>query len=104
MEVVIELFCASKSSLNNPNLRASCPNPGKSFCILDHGEIDGETCFWVADALTGEEGFVPDMCSAYMVVFLVHELQNGSKVAALTETSQMARARARAGREDLGLF
>ncbi len=59
-ESFIELFCAPRSSLDNPNLRTSGSPGGRSFCIIEYGELDGSTGFWVEDDETGEEGFVPD--------------------------------------------
>ena len=53
-EAFVELFCAPKSSIENPNFRVS--GQGRSFCVLDYGECEGNTGYWVQDEDTGEEG------------------------------------------------
>ena len=53
----IELFCAPRSSLDNPNYRAS-GSSGKSFTILDQGTLENEHGFWAEDDETLEEGFL----------------------------------------------
>ena len=57
-EAFIELFCAPKSGLDNPNYRTS--GQGRSFCVYDYGECDGQYGYWVQDEETEEEGFVPE--------------------------------------------
>ena len=57
-EVMIELFCAPKSSIDNPSLRTV--HAVRSFCVLDDGELDGQTGYWVEDDETGDEGFLPE--------------------------------------------
>ena len=57
-EIFIELFCAPRSSLDNPNLRSS--QTSRSFCILDEGEMDEMAGYWVEDDDTGELGFLPE--------------------------------------------
>jgi hypothetical protein len=58
-EVFVELFCAPRSSLENPNLRAG--TQGRSFCIMEDGEMDGVAGYWVEDDESGEVGFLPEM-------------------------------------------
>jgi len=55
----IELFCAPKSSLENPMYRSA--GRGRSFCILDQGELMGQYGYWVEDDETCEVGFLPEM-------------------------------------------
>ena len=57
-EAFIELFCAPKSGLDNPNYRTS--GQGRSFLVYDYGECDGQYGYWVQDDETEEEGFVPE--------------------------------------------
>ena len=57
-EAFIELFCAPKSGLDNPNYRTT--GQGRSFCVFDYGECDGQYGYWVQDEETEEEGFVPE--------------------------------------------
>ena len=51
-EVFIELFCAPRSSLDNPNSRGF--SGGRSFCVIDQGEMEGTTGYWVEDDSSGE--------------------------------------------------
>ena len=67
-----ELFCVTQTSLDAPVYRRSYPStkgggkgsPGSShlagdgfFCVLDEGELEGSTGFWVEDDQTLEVGF-----------------------------------------------
>ena len=58
-EIFVELFCAPRSSLENPNLRAG--SQGRSFCILEEGDMDGIHGFWVEDDESLEVGFLPEL-------------------------------------------
>ena len=57
-EAFIELFCAPKSGLDNPNYHTT--GNGRSFCVYEYGECDGQYGYWVQDEETEEEGFVPE--------------------------------------------
>ena len=57
-EVTIELFCAPKSSIDNPSLRSV--TAVRSFCVLDDGEMEGQDGYWVQDDETGEDSFLPE--------------------------------------------
>ncbi len=60
-DVMVELFCAPLSSLDNPSLRSTTPATGRrSFCVIDDGELNGLFGYWVEDELTGEVGFLPE--------------------------------------------
>ncbi len=62
----IELFCAPKNSLENPNIRMTggmqtSGKTARSFLIIETGILDDEHHgFWVQDEETGEEGFIQD--------------------------------------------
>jgi hypothetical protein len=58
-DIFIELFCAPRSSLENPSLRTG--SQGRSFCIMDHGDMDGTYGYWVEDDESGEVGFLPEV-------------------------------------------
>jgi hypothetical protein len=64
-EVFIEPFCAPRSSLDNPNLRGF--SGGRSFCIIDQGEMDGNTGYWVEDDSNGEVGFLMEFEDTFWV-------------------------------------
>ena len=58
-DVFLELFCAPKSSLDNPSLRVSGQGTHqRSFCVLEDGTLEGTSGYWVQDDETGQEGFV----------------------------------------------
>ena len=61
-EVFIELFCAPKSSLENPNLRSSGGGESRqrNFCVIDQGDLEGSAGYWVEDDESGEVGFLPE--------------------------------------------
>ena len=56
-DMFIELFCAPRSSLENPSLRTGTVQNQRSFCILEEGEMDGVTGYWAEDDDTGDVGF-----------------------------------------------
>ena len=64
-DVMLELFCAPKSSIDNPSLRTV--QTVRSFCVLDDGELDGQNGYWVEDDETGEEGFLPEFEETFWV-------------------------------------
>ena len=66
--VFMDLFCTSRNSLENPQLRASGPEV-RSFCVLDEGDLDGAEGYWVEDDETGEVGSVP----TFEDVFWLHD-------------------------------
>ena len=64
-DAFMELFCAPRSSLDNPSLRSG--GTGRAFVILDQGHMDGQTGFWCQDDTTGEEGFLPEFEDTFWV-------------------------------------
>ena len=61
-----ELFCAPRSSLENPSLRVNGQGH-RSFCVMEDGEIDGIIGYWVQDDETGEEGFMGEFDNNFWV-------------------------------------
>ena len=64
-ECMIELFCAPRSSLENPSYRVS--GQGRTFAVLDYGELEGSHGYWAECEETGEEGFLPDFEEVFWV-------------------------------------
>ena len=62
-EAFIELFCAPRSGIDNPNYRTT--GQGRSFYVYEYGECDGQYGYWVQDEETEEEGFVPEFDDAF---------------------------------------
>ena len=54
----VDLFCTPASALENPMYKSS--QSSRSYCIIDYGDIEGYTGFWVEDDETHEEGFLQD--------------------------------------------
>ena len=50
--VITDLFCTSRNSLENPQLRASGPEV-RSFCVLHEGDLDGAEGYWAEGGETG---------------------------------------------------
>ncbi len=65
----IELSCLTKTALDNPGMRG--PAASRSFCVLDEGELEGQTGFWIEDEDPGEIGFA----DAWEDVFWTHDEQ-----------------------------
>ena len=66
--VFIELFCAPRSSLDNPSLRVGgAANNSKAFCIIEDGEMDQVFGYWAEDDQTGETGFLPETEDVFWV-------------------------------------
>ena len=55
---LLELFCAPRSSLDNPSFRPS--NQPRPFCVHDYGELEGAIGYWATEAETGQGGFVQE--------------------------------------------
>ncbi len=71
-EAFIELFCAPRSSLENPSLRTSA-DTGRSFCIIDEGDLEGTSGYWVEDDDTGEVGFLPEFDDTFWLFDPMHD-------------------------------
>ena len=55
----MELFCAPRSSLDNPSIRVSGQgNHYRTFCVLEDGTLEGASGYWVQDDESGQEGFM----------------------------------------------
>ena len=57
-EVYLEVFCTTRTSVENP-LFAPSGNAGKkTFFVIDEGYLDNFASFWVEDENDGAEGFL----------------------------------------------
>ena len=54
----LELFCAPRSSLDNPSFRPS--SQPRTFLVQCYGELEGSTGYWAVEEETGQEGFVQE--------------------------------------------
>eukprot|EP00439_Symbiodinium_sp_Y106_P061450 s4690_g9.t1 len=54
-EVYLEIFCTTKTSVDNPLL---APSDRKTFLVIDEGYLDSHKGYWVEDEEDGTEGFL----------------------------------------------
>ena len=57
-EVYLEVFCTTRTSIENPLLAPSGNAGRKSFLIIQEGYLDNHEGFWVEDEDDGAEGFL----------------------------------------------
>ena len=56
----MNLFCTSGTAINNPMDRGEGGRQGRSFCILDQGEMEGVYGYWCENDEDGDVGFIGD--------------------------------------------
>ena len=56
-EVHLEIFCTTKTSVDNPLLAPSGHGGRKTFLVIDEGYLDSHEGYWVEDEEDGAEGF-----------------------------------------------
>ena len=54
-QLFMELFCTTRTGIADPTIRHV---KRSTFLVIEEGEYDGETGYWVAGEETGDEGFV----------------------------------------------
>eukprot|EP00439_Symbiodinium_sp_Y106_P043663 s5564_g5.t1 len=57
-EVYLEIFCTTKTSVDNPLLAPSGHGGRKTFLVIDEGYLDNHEGYWVEDEEDGAEGFL----------------------------------------------
>ena len=57
-EVYLEIFCTTKTSVDNPLLAPSGHGGRKTFLVIDEGYLDNQEGYWVEDEEDGAEGFL----------------------------------------------
>ena len=57
-EVYLEIFCTTRTSVENPLLAPSGNAGRRTFLVLDEGYLDNSAGFWVEDEEDGAEGFL----------------------------------------------
>ena len=68
-EVYLEVFCTTRTSVENPLLAPSGHGGRKSFLVIDEGSLDDHDGYWVEDEEDGTEGFL----ESYDDVFWVYD-------------------------------
>ena len=54
-QLFMELVCTTRIGIADPTIRHV---KRSNFLVIDEGEYDGETGYWVVEEQTGDEGFV----------------------------------------------
>ena len=57
-EVYLEIFCTTKTTVDNPLLAPSGHGGRKTFLVIEEGYLDGSEGYWVEDEDDGAEGFL----------------------------------------------
>ena len=57
-EVYLEIFCTTKTSVDNPLLAPSGHGGRKTFLVIEEGYLDNQEGYWVEDEEDGAEGFL----------------------------------------------
>ena len=66
-EVYLEIFCTTKTSVDNPLLAPSGHGGRKTFLVIDEGYLDNQEGYWVEDEEDGTEGFLEADDDAFWV-------------------------------------
>ena len=56
-DLFLEMFCATKTAVDNPMIQPSAAGQRRSFLVPDEGEMDGTNGYWAEDEEDGAEGF-----------------------------------------------
>eukprot|EP00439_Symbiodinium_sp_Y106_P085692 s972_g29.t1 len=74
-EVYLEIFCTTKTSVDNPLL---APSDGgrKKFLVIDEGYLDSHEGYWVEDEEDGTEGFLEADEDTFWDTFWVYDDEN----------------------------
>ena len=74
-DLFLEMFCTTKTAVDNPMMQPSGMAQRRSFLVLDEGELEGTDGYWAEDDEDGAEGFL----DALEDVFWANGIREGSK-------------------------
>ena len=66
-DLFLEMFCATKTAVDNPMMQPSGMAQRRSFLVLDEGELEGTDGYWAEDGEDGAEGFLDALEDAFWV-------------------------------------
>jgi hypothetical protein len=66
-DLFLEMFCTTKTAVDNPMMQPSGMAQRRSFLVLEEGEIDGTTGYWAEDEEDGTEGFLEALEDVFWV-------------------------------------
>ena len=65
-DLFLEMFCTTKTAVDNPMIRPSAVGQRRPFLVLEDGDIDRTDGYRAEDDEDGAEGFL-DACEDFMV-------------------------------------
>eukprot|EP00435_Cladocopium_sp_Y103_P069800 s702_g34.t1 len=57
-DLFLEMFCTTKTAVDNPMIQPSASGQRRSFLVLEGGDLDGTDGYWAEDEDDGAEGFL----------------------------------------------
>ena len=80
-DLFLEMFCATRTAVDNPMMQPSGMAQRTSFLGLEEGEIDGTTGYWAEDEDDGAEGFLEALENVFwfLMTLNTHGINEGSK-------------------------
>ena len=66
-DLFLEMFCTTKTAVDNPLMQPSGMAQRKSFLVLDEGELEGTDGYWAEDEEDGAEGFLDTLKDVFWV-------------------------------------
>ena len=66
-DLFLEVFCTTKTAVDNPMMQPSGMAQRRSFLVLDEGELEGTDGYWAEDDEDGAEGFLDALEDVFWV-------------------------------------
>ena len=66
-DLFLEMFCTTKTAVDNPMMQPSGIGQRRSFLVLDEGELEGTEGYWAEDDEDGAEGFLDPLEDVFWV-------------------------------------
>ena len=66
-DLFLEMFCTTKTAVDNPLMQPSGMAQRRSFLVLDEGELEGTDGYWAEDEEDGAEGFLDALEDVFWV-------------------------------------
>ena len=66
-DIFLEMFCTTKTSVDNPMIQPSAIGQRRSFLVLEEGELEGTDGYWAEDDEDGAEGFLDALEDVFWV-------------------------------------
>ena len=66
-DLFLEMFCTTKTAVDNPLMQPSGMAQRRSFLVLDEGDLEGIDGYWAEDEEDGAEGFLDALEDVFWV-------------------------------------